>query len=180
MLIADGDLLKLLDTHPEKGLRKLMDAYMGLVYTIVQSKLTGGPREDIEECASDVFFEVYRGRASIDLNKGSLKAYLAVVAKRRAIDRFRSYKPAETHAVSLENLYHEPASEKESYNGTRDALINEINALGEPDREIFIRKYYLGQSTRTIAEALRLKENTVDKRVSRGLLKLRESLGRSL
>lgn len=180
-MIADRELLALLDRHPEKGLRKLMDAYSGLVYAIVNSKLAGVcAREDVEECASDVIFEVYRSRASIDLNKGSLKAYLAVVAKRRAIDRFRRHKPGDGQAASLESLTGEPAASGEAANERRDALLSEINAMGEPDREIFIRKYYLGQSTRTIAEALRLKDNTVDKRVSRGLLKLRESLGGGL
>jgi len=60
---------------------------------------------------------------------------------------------------------------------TFETLINEIKALGEPDSEIIIRKYYFGQSTRLIARALKLKENTVDKKVSRGLQKLRQSLG---
>ncbi len=56
-------------------------------------------------------------------------------------------------------------------------MINCIHSLGEPDSEIFIRRYYRGQSTKEIAEVFNLKENTVDKRISRGLKKLRNRFG---
>jgi RNA polymerase sigma-70 factor, ECF subfamily len=49
--------------------------------------------------------------------------------------------------------------------------------MGEPDHEIFIRKFYLGQSSKEIAKATGIKENTIDKKVSRGLVRLRETLG---
>jgi RNA polymerase sigma-70 factor (ECF subfamily) len=49
--------------------------------------------------------------------------------------------------------------------------------LGEPDREIIIRKYYFGQKSKEIAGVLNLRENTVDKKISRGLKKLKILLG---
>ena len=52
-------------------------------------------------------------------------------------------------------------------------LLEALEGLGEPDREIFLRKYYLGQRTKEIARALNLRENTVDQKVGRGLKKLR-------
>lgn len=59
----------------------------------------------------------------------------------------------------------------------QNELIQVIKSLGEPDCEIFIRKYYFGQSTKSIANDLGMKENTIDKKVSRGHIKLRELLG---
>ena len=60
---------------------------------------------------------------------------------------------------------------------TRAQLIETIKKLGEPDSEIFIRKYYLGESTKEISKVLKIKGNTIDKRVSRGLGKLKKLLG---
>jgi RNA polymerase sigma-70 factor (ECF subfamily) len=60
---------------------------------------------------------------------------------------------------------------------TNDLLIQEIKALGEPDCQIMIRKYYFGQSSRNISKILGMKENTVNKKVSRALVKLKEALG---
>ena len=58
----------------------------------------------------------------------------------------------------------------------RSVLLQCIKELGEPDSHIFIMKYYLGHSTKMIAEKFDLKQNTVDKKVQRGLEKLKKAL----
>lgn len=184
-MLSDKDLIKLLKDSPEKGLEKLMDTYTGLVYTIVYSKLSSiCSKEDIEECTSDIFYEIYKNRGSIDLEKGSIKAYLSVIAKRKAIDIFRKAAKKSNQNLSIDELdYDSIAAENADVEAivadseTKSTLINKIKALGEPDSEIIIRKYYLGQSTKLIAKSLKLKENTVDKKVSRGLDKLKQALG---
>ncbi|KNY28156.1 sigma-70 family RNA polymerase sigma factor [Pseudobacteroides cellulosolvens] len=177
----DENLLQLLRDQPEKGLEMLMDSYLGLVYTIVRNKLYSiCSTEDIEECISSVFFEIYESRNNIDLSKGSLKAFLAVIAKRRAIDLYRNKEIFLGKVVSFDGYDPEnslPINQCEVDRETKSVLLQSINALGEPDREIFIRKYYLGESTKTIAKSLGFKENTVDKKVSRGLAKLKNMLG---
>ncbi|TYQ16294.1 UNVERIFIED_CONTAM: RNA polymerase sigma-70 factor (ECF subfamily) [Acetivibrio alkalicellulosi] len=179
----DQILLELLHTNPEKGLEKLIDSYAGLVYTIIYTKLNSMlSKEDIEECASAVFYEVFENRDSIDLNKGSLKAFIAVVAKRKAIDVFRRNKNL-VGVVSMEQLPYDIATKQEEHaetvvmnKETKSLLIDSIKSLGEPDSEIIIRKYYLGQKTKFISKILGIKENTIDKKVSRGLVKLKEAL----
>ncbi len=182
---SDDEIIGLLIDNPEKGLETLMNTYIGLVYTIVYSKISNiCSKEDIEECTSDIFYEMYKNRSSIDLEKGSIKAYLSVIAKRKAIDVFRKSSKEFNKNISLDDMDYDsvaaknPDAEVAAINSeTRNTLIHEIKSLGEPDSEIIIRKYYFGQSTRMIARALALKENTVDKKVSRGLQKLRQSLG---
>ena len=58
----------------------------------------------------------------------------------------------------------------------RSLLLQCIAELGEPDSHIFMMKYYFGYSTKMIAEKFQLKENTVDKKVQRGLQKLKKAL----
>lgn len=184
-MLLDRELLQLLRAKPEKGLDKMMSIYIGLVYTIASDKLSGVcSKEDIEECVSDVFYEVYRQREAIDLEKGPIKAFIAVIAKRKSIDIYRSHISKNSRVVSLDAETYENTlpdntnveqaiTEKEG----QTAIIKGIKALGEPDSEIFIRRYYFGQSTKLIAKCLGLKENTIDKKVSRGLVKLKEILG---
>ncbi len=160
-----------------------MDHYIAFVYTIVYGKLSNaGGRQDVEECVSDVFCEVYRTRSAIDPDKGSLKAYLAVLSKRTAIDRYRKLQSNAGDEIYDEFDFEQIAShmdtEKDVIDGeTGDRLIRGIKALGEPDSEIMIRKYYFGQSSKTISKALGIKENTVNKKVSRALIKLKGELG---
>lgn len=179
-------LLALLIKKPERGLEKLMDTYAGLVYTIVRNKLANTcSKEDVEECVSTVFYEAYEKRESIDLKKGSLKSFMAVLAQRRAIDFYRRCGKGTENVVSMENYNNLELNEDSRENvyehgerlETKMLLINGIKSLGEPDNQIFIRKYYFGESTKNIARALGLKENTVDKKVSRGLAKLRDIFG---
>ena len=182
-MIADSELLQLIKSSPERGLEEMMDSYIGYVFSIIHGRLADScAKEDIEECVSDVFCDIYRHIGKIDLKKGSLKAFIAVVAKRKAIDLFRkAVKECGNKSLNDGEYDTLPAAldtEKVIVKReTRAELIREIKALGEPDSEIFIRKYYFGQSTKLIAKALRLKANTVDKKVSRGLVKLKEAFG---
>jgi RNA polymerase sigma-70 factor (ECF subfamily) len=174
-------MLSLMIDNPDKGLDRLMNQYSGCVFAIVRGKLMQcGSLEDIEECVSDVFIDFYQSITKVDLTKGSIKAYLSVIAKRKAIDRYRSLtrQPAlilndNTDAAdSLNDV-------EDSFTATqeRDEMIIGIKSLGKTDATIFIRRYYLGQSTREIAKAMLMKENTVDKHISRGLKKLKSILG---
>ena len=59
---------------------------------------------------------------------------------------------------------------------TRRTLIAAINALGEPDREILIRRFYYGQKPKEIALVLDMSVKQVDNRLYQTKLKLRETL----
>lgn len=176
-------MYSLLIQNPENGLEMIMDRYMAFVYTIVHGKLSGVcGKQDIEEAVSDIFYEMYRTRNIIDLGKGSLKSYLAVVSKRTAIDIYRKRR-SKDGIISIDEFEHdwiasETDIEKDVIDSeTSDLLIKEIMALGEPDSQIMIRKYYFGQTSKVIAKVLRIKENTINKKVSRALVKLQQALG---
>jgi RNA polymerase sigma-70 factor (ECF subfamily) len=175
----DENLLKEIRSNPEEGLLKLMDTYMGLVYTIVRNKLAPiYSKEDIEECVSTVFYDFYRQRDSIDLSKGSIKSFLAVIAKRRSVDLYRAGIKKIHPTDSLDSSPNIAVLENSTVDTeTKHALIQSIKDLGIPDSEIFIRKYYFGQSSKTIAKALGIKVNTIYKKISRGLVKLKNALG---
>ncbi|MCL2023027.1 MAG: sigma-70 family RNA polymerase sigma factor [Oscillospiraceae bacterium] len=184
-MLGEKEIYSLLIQNPERGLEKIMDEYMAFVYTIVNGKLScTSNKQDVEECVSDIFYEVYRTRNLIDLEKGSLKSYLAVLSKRRSIDVFRKLR--NNAHVSLDKFEHDwIASDIDIEKGvvdreTNDLLIQEIKALGEPDSQIIIRKYYFGQTSKIISKALGIKENTVNKKVSRALVKLKQALGGAL
>jgi RNA polymerase sigma-70 factor (ECF subfamily) len=185
ILITDNELLELFRKSPEKALAKLIDNYAALVYTIVHGKICAVcSKEDIEECVSDVFYDLYKNTEHIDLQKGSIKALLSVIAKRKAIDAFRRLSKMHHHSVSLDEPGYDTVPDKKadtqgiiSAAETKAELIRGVKALGRPDSEIFIRKFYFGQSTKLIAQTLKIKENTIDKKVSRGLTKLKQELG---
>lgn len=182
-MVSDSQLLNALHSQPEKGLHLMMDTYMGLVYTIVYNQLYSIlPNEDIEECVSDVFFYVFNYKDKIDLDKGSIKSLLSVIAKRKAIDVYRKSKKSVDFQIPIgslnENLFNDfdSVSDSVSTNERNKLLIEAITSLGEPDSEIIIRKYYFKESSKDISKVLGLKVNTIDKKSSRCINKLKNIL----
>lgn len=181
-LISDIELLRLLRNNPESGLKIMMDSYMALTYTIIFNKLSSVySKEDIEECVSDVFVEVFNHMDRIDLEKGSIKSFLATIATRKAIDIYRKNKKHNNVPIDdvIENTYRSGEDVENSIliKESNLELLNAIKSLGEPDSEIIIRKYYLHQSTKDISKDIGIKINTIDKKASRSMQKLRKILG---
>ena len=145
--MRESELLRMLQTAPHQGIKMIMDTYTGLVYTIISNRLTAHlTKSDIEECISDTFLRLYNSREKIDLKKGSLKSYLCVIAKNQSVDMLRR-----KNARGEENCFDEwPDCDRLAYcfcgeeelekEEERAALLSAIQNLGEPDREIFLRK----------------------------------------
>lgn len=182
-MVSDSNLLNLLHNNPNDGLEAMMENYMGLVYKIVHNQLSSVlSSEDIEECVSDVFLYVFNYKDNIDLQKGSIKALLAVIAKRKSIDLYRKHKKTIDLKVPLESIEEntfeefDSVSDSVSNNERNKLLIDAIKSLGEPDSEIIIRKFFFRESSKDISKVLGIKANTIDKKSSRCMNKLKKIL----
>ena len=177
----DNALIRLIKNNTEKGMSALMEQYTGLIYTVVKNKISAVcSAEDIEETVSDVFVAFYNQIDNVNLEKGSLSAYLISIAKRKAVDKFRTvckYCEISTDddgfieipdSFNLEN----EAEKNELYRN----LINEINSLGEPDSTIVFCRYYLSLPSKEIARLVSLSDDNVRKRLQRALRKLESKL----
>ena len=162
-------LLEGLAKDPETGLAALMQRYTGLVWSVAAGYL--GDPEDIKECVNDTFAEFYRQRERFDPEKGSLKQFLAIIARRRAIDRLRSSGRRETVPLSEGIPIRDEVSPED-----RAALDAALESLTEEEAAIIRMKYYGGMSFREIAASLDLPYETVKKRHQRGLGKMKKFL----
>ncbi|MGL5151589.1 MAG: sigma-70 family RNA polymerase sigma factor [Clostridium sp.] len=183
-MISDKDLLFILSTNKNKGMNILIDEYSALVYTIISNHLESSlSNEDIEECVSNVFIDVFKNIDKLNINNGTIKGFLSIVAKRRAIDMYRKYSKKNNLVVSYDSLYEEPFGEFNDISShLRDKelsslILNSINELNEIDKIIIIKKYFLKESSKDISLSLNIKVNTIDKRASRALSKLKSKLG---
>lgn len=130
--------------------------------------------EDVEEVASDVFLALWKNAGSIE--EGKLKYWLAAVTRNTAKNKLRHLHlttPFEEEYMVLtvpdteENILSLELKEL-----TRQA----VDALGSPEREIFIRHYFLYQKVAEIASALELNPATVRTKLARGREKLKAYL----
>ncbi len=182
MEMTDNEIVKLLKSSPDKGRRALFDEYCNYVYAIAAGKLRScGTREDIEECVSDIFAEIYR---SFDEGKitGGIKPILITIAKRRAIDYFRRVSGTFGKTVSIDD---EDFKEQQSAERIDDdaevrdrnrIIMKKIGELGEPDSTIIIQQYFYNRTAKEIAKTVSLTAGNVQKRSSRAREMLRSLL----
>ena len=181
--MPDDALYQLLKTDPEAGMKALIDQYASMVYAVVRGKLFTPPfdRSDIEHCTADTFSEFYMELDKYDPERGSIKALLCVMARHNALDLLRRQQTVpcgpSLDGEDCPDLADECSLEGDFENQeTRLALINAIRTLGYPDRDILIRKFYLGQSAKEIAHALNLTVSNVNTRTHRAIQTLRDRL----
>lgn len=177
----DQALINLIKTDAEKDMSALLEQYTGLVYTVVKNKISAVcTSQDIEEVVSDVFVAFYQQIGLVDTDKGKLSAYLITIAKRRAVDKLRRSCLAYDISSYDDGYLEIPDSfcmERDAEKGELySRLIDEINALGEPDSTIIYHKYYLGESSKQIAEYTGLSSDNVRKRQQRALEKLQSKM----
>lgn len=181
----DDALYQILRQDPEAGMRILIDQYAALIYAVVKGKLSPSLfcPADIEHCVADVFSEFYFDLDQYNPDAGSIKAWLCVIAKHNALDLLRKAhkKP---YSVSLDGT--DPCAQiadgfslEANFEDQemRLSLMQAIRDLGEPDHEIIVRKFFLSQTSREIAEVLNITTSNVDTRTHRAIRKLRERIG---
>ena len=170
--MTDKKLLHLLDQNPEEGMGLLMEEYMGLLWSACRLYLTNP--EDIRECVQETFADFYGNRERFRTEKGTIKAYLYVIAKRKAIRM--AAQNGKQSMVPLEMLEEAAADSGEDAILNREALEQALGKLKEQDSRMIRMQYYDGLTCREIAEAMHLPVETVKKRQQRSLRKLRLAL----
>lgn len=183
--MQDEELLEKLHNEPNLGMKQLMDQYAGLVFAVVKGKLSSVYfcDADWEACVADTFSEFY-----FDLDKyhpvnGSIKTWLCMIARNNALDYMRKHQK-EKGLLSFDNEGMLKQCEDDfSIEGEfedrqlRLELIAAIKELGEPDCGILVRKFYLSQTSKEIAEQLGMTVSNVDTRTHRAIQKLRKRFG---
>lgn len=167
----DKTILAQLSGDPQAGLAALLEEYGALLHAIVRRVLPQNP-EDAEECVADVLVAAWRHADELAAQNRPLYGWLALTARNKAISRWRSLKrrPSEPldGDIASDFMLQPCASEGE------DCIAELVAALPEPDHEIFLRRYYLMESSRDIARALSINEHAVNVRLSRGRAKLKQ------
>lgn len=173
--MTDNELLKMISDNPSRGMSAAIEQYGGLVRMLV-SRVIPNRNEDIEECTADVFVTLWKKSKSFDCTRGTLKAYIAVIARNEALDRYRRLTRTGTIELDEElrsDLCTVTAAETSE---TLDEICGYIRKLDEPDKSILARRFLYFLKPSEIAKALGLDVKYVDNRIFRGRTKLKAYL----
>lgn len=90
---SDKSLMDRVRVHEQQAMAALFDRYARMVYSVALRVLRDtGQAEDVTQ---EIFFQLWRNPESFSSARGSLAAWLLVVARNRSIDYLRQRRPSE-------------------------------------------------------------------------------------
>ncbi len=163
------------------ALGQIYDRHADLVYGTSLKVL--GNAQEAEDLTQDIFIKLAE-RADYDPKRGSLRTFLMVLTRSRAIDRVRSRQSTQrskarwqadyvqpTTTLSISDIYTVNVSDEQS-----QAVKAALSQLSEQQKQVLHLTYYEGLTQSVIAERLELPLGTVKSYARRGLLQLRKIL----
>ena len=172
--MQDNELLELLRQKDPAGLEALLLHYGPFLRYII-SPILPDPR-DQEECLSDISMRVWEKCGSFLEGRGTLKSWLAAVARNAALNRARTHRPAEELSPDLPAPGEAP-EEKVLKQERLDALARAMSSLTPGEKALIYRKYYFMQPIAQIARELGMTQRAVEGRLYRLKQRLRKALG---
>jgi RNA polymerase sigma-70 factor, ECF subfamily len=170
---ADELLLRRVKGNDQKAMTELFDRYGGMVYSVALRVLNDpGQAEDVMQ---EIFFQVWKNPQSFREGRGSLGAWLAVMARNRAIDALRRRKPSDSVDDVVLAAHEDLASDVE-----RTALMNKVRKvlkdLPSEQQKSLELAFFEGMSHTEIAEKTGDPLGTVKTRIRSALLSLRKAI----
>ena len=100
--MKDEAVILAIGRRDEDAMNAVIEKYSRLLWSIADAVLKNvGNVQDVEECVADVFISLWEHPEKFDPGRGSLKSYLCILARSRAVDRYRQLVRRET--VPLED-----------------------------------------------------------------------------
>jgi RNA polymerase sigma-70 factor (ECF subfamily) len=160
----------------------LYDELAPMVVGIVRRVLRDPAQSD--EVAQEAFVDLWRLAPRYDATKGTVTAWAATVAHRRAVDRVRSEQSARDRVAREATKIvreHDHTSDEvvEALDGDLDQrrVRRALDSLSPLQREAVELAYFGGHTYREVAVLLAVPEGTVKTRIRDGLIRLRDELG---
>jgi len=167
--MADGD---------HSALSELYDHSSGILYSMALS-IVRNP-EDAEETLHDCYWRAWRYARAYSDQRGSVLAWLVLMARTSAIDRLRAGKRHKAvHSVEVAFDAESPAESPESEvfsNQKTNRIRIAMRTLPPEQREAIQLAFFRGMTHAELAEHLGVPLGTIKTRIRTGLMRMRSSL----
>jgi len=173
---TDETLVRAAANGDTAALAALYDRHAPLMFALARRIL--GSKPEAEDIVHDVFVEAWRRAADYDETRGSVRAWLLLRTRSRALDFRKSAGVSRTvptgDSAWLATLLDPRAEESEAPD--RERVRQVLVALSAEQREVLLLGYFEGLSSTEIADRVGIPIGTVKSRVAAALNTLRQAL----
>lgn len=166
--VANGD---------PNAVQDCLDKYGGLVWSLARRMLRN--TDDAEDAVQEIFVDVWKNAERFDESKSSETTFIAMIARRRLIDKIR-YSTRRISADSLDDVLLEPFTRADKTLQTNIEANQAAEAMKNlrPEQQQVLRLSIVqGMSHQEISDATGMPLGTVKTHARRGLLQVRELMG---
>ena len=166
--IASGD---------NTAVQTCLSKYGGLVWSL--ARRMSANTDDAEDAVQEIFVDVWKNAARFDETQSSETTFIAMIARRRLIDRLR-FANRRISADSIEDMVSEPqnnAAEQMQTNIEAKDAARALQQLRPEQRQVLQLSIVQGLSHQEISDVTGIPLGTVKTHARRGILQVREFLG---
>lgn len=177
--MTDEEIAKRLQQKDSHIFDYIMEHYNKLLWVVVGNILEKtGTSEDIEDCISDVYIKLLENPKIYDHKKGSLKSFLVRIGKNLAIDKYRKLTRDNLISIQERSALDNDGDLEDLIltRENREEILEALDNIKEPDKEIIIRRYFFNEKVRVISEKMNLPSKKIENRLYQVKLKLKTIL----
>lgn len=170
-------ILQRISEGDKTAVQDCLDKYGGLVWSLARRMLPN--TDDAEDAVQEIFIDVWKNAERFDENQASETTFIAMISRRRLIDRVRKYQ-RQVSADSIDDILVEPSVNTHhsmQLGVEANQAARELNNLRPEQRQVLQLSIYQGLSHQEISSLTGMPIGTVKTHARRGLLQIRENLG---
>ena len=174
---ADSGVLRRVAQGDENAVRETMDRFGGLVWSL--ARRMSRSRADAEDAVQEIFTSIWHSADRFDPAKSSETTFVAMIARRRLIDRLRSASRKPQPSELSEAVAGAEAPNPVEAADDAKAATEAFKELSDDQQRVLRLSIYSGYTHEQISKALDLPLGSVKTHARRGMIKLRDLMQRS-
>jgi RNA polymerase sigma-70 factor (ECF subfamily) len=174
--LGDAQLVARLHTGDEAAMAELYDRFSPVVYAVALRVL--GSTGEAEDVLQEVFMQLWRKPSAFNASRGALAAWMAVIARHRAIDLLRKRRP-ETDLETIQVSSDLDVEDETSRNLLLQRITSGLDSLSTEQRAAVEMAFFEGMTHSEIAKKTGEPLGTIKTRIRSGLISLRGALSKA-
>jgi len=162
---AQAQIVERVCQGDEEAFGELYKMFAPMVHGIILARV---PRDEVADIVQEVFLSAFKNLHTLR-EKAAVGAWLAMIARNRAAEFYRSARPTEELSEDLR--------QKENCSAEAREILKTIRSLPDTYRETLVLRLVEGMTGQEIAEQTGLTPESVRVNLHRGMKLLREKLG---